>query len=55
MLAATFNPDPDMVRILLDNGADKTIKDKNGKTAADYCALNFDLIGTDIPELLFVG
>lgn len=54
MLAATFNPDPDMVRILLDNGADKTIKDKNGKTAADYCALNFDLIGTDIPELLFV-
>ena len=54
MLAATFNPSPEITKALLDNGADKTIKDKNGKTAADYVKMNFDLIDSDIPALLFI-
>ena len=54
MLAATFNPSPEIIKTLLNCGADKTIKDKSGKTAADYVNMNFDLHGTDIPELLFV-
>ena len=54
MLAATFNPSPEITKMLLNNGADKTIKDKSGKTAADYVQMNFDLIDTEIPSLLFV-
>ena len=54
MLAATFNPSPEITKTLLNNGADKTIKDKSGKTAADYVQMNFDLIDTEIPGLLFV-
>lgn len=54
MLAATFNPSPEITKMLLNNGADKTIKDKSGKTAADYVEMNFDLRGTEIPGLLFV-
>lgn len=54
MLAATFNPSPEIIKTLLNNGAEKAIKDKSGKTAADYVKMNFDLLDTDVPALLFV-
>ena len=54
MLAALFDSNPEIVKALLKNGPDKTIRDKTGKSAADYCKMNFEFHGTKIPDLLFI-
>ncbi|MBR1777841.1 MAG: ankyrin repeat domain-containing protein [Alphaproteobacteria bacterium] len=54
ILATAFNPNPEIITTLLDSGADKTIKDKMNKIAADYISLNSSLSNTDIPALLKV-
>ena len=52
ILAAAFNSNAEVITALLENGADKTIKDKHGKTAADYVVLNSSFFGTDVPNML---
>ena len=36
LMFAAFNGQPEKVKLLLDSGADKKVKDKNGKTALEY-------------------
>ena len=52
--AVTFNRNPEVVKKLLELGADKTLKDKAGKVAADYIVMNGLLLNTDVPPLLKV-
>jgi len=43
---------PDVLRILIDNGADVSIKDENGKRALDYAVANENFKGTNAYDLL---
>ena len=43
---------PEILKILLDSGADVTLKDRDGKTALDYAEHNKYLIGTEAYNLL---
>ena len=47
MYAAMGNTNPEVIRVLLDAGADGKARDKNGKTAFDYAQDNEKLKGTD--------
>ena len=51
-MIATTNPNHDVLRILIDSGADVGIKSKEGKTALDYAEENEELKGTDALNLL---
>lgn len=47
MSAAGSNRNPEVISVLLQNGADASIKDNEGKSAADYAAVNARLKNTD--------
>ena len=49
LILAAWRSTENIVKLLLDNGADKTIKDKKGKTALDYAKKKFN---ENIIELL---
>lgn len=49
MWAAGHNPNPEVIELLLDAGADGTLKDSRGKTAFDHAKeQNEALVGTDV-------
>ncbi|MCL1876223.1 MAG: ankyrin repeat domain-containing protein, partial [Synergistaceae bacterium] len=47
MMAAAQNKNPEIISILLKNGADAQAKDKDGKSAIDYARKNDKLKNTD--------
>ena len=48
MHAAEWNPNPDVVRLLLNAGADAKVKDNQGMMALDYAENNAMLAGTEV-------
>ena len=52
MLAALQNSNPDVLRVLIDKGADVAMKNTNGKTALDYAGENEALKETHVYSLL---
>ena len=53
MIAARYNPYPDVISILFENGADVNAKDENGKRAIDHASENASLKKTDAYLQLF--
>lgn len=48
MFANSYNSNPDVITILVKNGADIKAKDKDGKTALDYAKENPKIYKTDV-------
>ena len=53
MFAADSNSNPEILRILIENGADISIKNSEDKNAFDYADENEELKGTDVYHLLW--
>lgn len=47
MAAAWTSPNPEVITVLLEAGADAKLKCRKGKTALDYAEMNEKLKGTD--------
>jgi len=52
ILAAQYSSNPDVLQVLIDNGASIDIQDKKGKRAIDYAEQNEALAGSSIFDLL---
>ena len=52
ILAAQYSSNPDVLQVLIDNGASIDIQDKKGKRAIDYAEQNEALAGTSVLSLL---
>jgi len=52
MLAARYSPNPEILRIMLENGADVSLKSSEGKNALDYADENERIKGTEEYKLL---
>lgn len=52
MVAAFFNSEPEVIRVLIEAGADVGIKDEKGYFAINYARENHDIYGTDAFRLL---
>jgi len=52
MCAAGANQNPEVIKVLLEAGADGKIRCKNGKTAFDYAKENKHLQNTEVYWLL---
>ena len=50
LMLAAWKPSEKIVKLLLDYGADKTIKDKKGRTALDYAKKHYNEKIIDILE-----
>jgi ankyrin repeat protein len=48
MIAAEANGNPQVVRALLEAGADASLKSSDGSTASDYAARNKNVKGTPV-------
>ena len=52
MIAARQNLNSEVIRFLIESGADVGVKNKEGKRALDYAEWNENLKGTDVYNLL---
>jgi ankyrin repeat protein len=48
MFAARFSANPEVIKILLEKGADAKAKDKNGKKAIDYARENPAILNSEV-------
>ena|GEM_PF-1677335 len=55
MIAARSNRDPEVISVLLQNGADASIKDNEGMSAVDYASVNARIRNTDAYQQLIAA